>query len=599
MFIEGREVPTKYNMNKNFLIIFFFVFWGHGHCQYKDTLHQPNRENVGKFDASYYENMLHQPYREKVDDIDILYYHVARELPDSTAAFAFIDKFREWAVKNEDEELVLEADMLRAYYYREFYSQEHPELIKYLIAVAEEGKKRGIKHIEERAVQAVAVHYWKAENYEKVFEWLARSEKILQALDPEEFPNKPFHLNFIGRAYYYFEDYEKAIKYYEKSSLIAPTDFNAHAIMYAKNTLGLCYQKMGRLTIADRYFRSIIDDTSGFAKEVYRGLASGNLGYNYYLRENYQKAIPLLQYDVEIALKYDDIGLVAGSTIVLADIYLRQDKLKKSKRELEKATQYIRVSKRYDRNRKLFPVKAKWYAKMGMADKSAAYMDSSLIALKTYRQKFDALKLMRANQKITAQERELQIGKIKAESREKIVQRNTLIAIVLVLLAAGAIFYWFRNKYLLRQKEIKELQLQNTNEALGHARTRLRNLTQKTLENKKLIERLQQGNGNQADPEVLQELKIGTILTEEDWGQYQLLFEQAYPGFLHKLKTAHHDFTQAELRCLCLEKLCLTNKEMATVLGVSPNTAMVTKSRIRKKLKIKTKKGLQHWVQAL
>lgn len=245
--------------------------------------------------------MLHKPYKDKVQGIHETYAH-ALGIEDSIGTLAYIAEFKNWAEENNDRQLVLEADLLRAYYYLE-YVWEDPDAINYLIAIAEKGKKEKVPNIEERAVQAVAVYYWVKQEYQKAFEWYMRSAELLDKMDAADFPNMSKHLNLIGESYYHFRDYRSALVYFKKSSILKRTSFNYLAVLNAQNTVGLCYQKLEQFDLAKQWFTKVIDDTSQHHSPVWKGIASGNLGYNYYLQGNYEEAIPLLKTDIEYALQ--------------------------------------------------------------------------------------------------------------------------------------------------------------------------------------------------------------------------------------------------------------------------------------------------------
>ncbi|HXP52648.1 MAG TPA: tetratricopeptide repeat protein [Bacteroidia bacterium] len=84
--------------------------------------------------------------------------------------------------------------------------------------------------------------------------------------------------------------------------------------------------------------------------------------------------------------------------------------------------------------------------------------------------------------------------------------------------------------------------------------------------------------------EHLYNLNKVTILTEEDWSKFKDLFDHAYKGFFIRLKEKLPDLTQAEMRLVCLTKLKLDTKQMASILGVSFATIRQTRYRLRKKL---------------
>ncbi len=53
------------------------------------------------------------------------------------------------------------------------------------------------------------------------------------------------------------------------------------------------------------------------------------------------------------------------------------------------------------------------------------------------------------------------------------------------------------------------------------------------------------------------------------------MFDKVYPGFITRTRAACPDLSLSELRYFVLSKLNLSYKEMAFMLGVSPNTVQV------------------------
>ncbi len=542
--------------------------------------------------------MLHKPYIDKVADIHQLYENTINNgIQDSLSIAIFTKTMKDWALANNDKELVLEAELLKAYSYLFIYSKAKPELVQNLIDVAEKGKNENFLNIEERAAYAVATHYWGIKNYEKAFVWLLRSAKILENIKPNNYPNMAAHLNFIGLCYYYFRDYKEAVTYLKKSSELKKTEFNAIEVTSAQNTLGLCYQNLGDLDRSDQCFLTIIEDTT--SSSIWKQIASGNLGYNYYLKEEFEKAIPLFEADIAEALIQNDYGLAAGSLIPLADIYLKQHKYKQAKQKIDDARKYVKQSGETDRLRKLYPIMSKWYAANNEPNKSMAYLDSSLVATKAYNEKYNGLQLLRANQKVAAMNQELEIEKLNAESQLKLNQRNFIISLISLLLLVSILGFWFRNKYLLKEQQIKEMALENTKKALTSAKIQLENLRLKVREDNNKITELENMKASEIDEKLLSQLKSKIILTQEDWTQYQNLFKEVYPSFFLLLLTLYPNLSQAELRYLCLIKLQLNNNEMGLLLGVSTNAMRVTKHRVRTKLNLKIQEDLQSFIQAL
>lgn len=84
----------------------------------------------------------------------------------------------------------------------------------------------------------------------------------------------------------------------------------------------------------------------------------------------------------------------------------------------------------------------------------------------------------------------------------------------------------------------------------------------------------------------MQKLIDESFRLDKDWEEFKLYFEQIYTGFYAKLKINYPDLTNQELRHCALIRLNLSNAECASILGISPNSVKVTRTRLRKKLNL-------------
>lgn len=86
------------------------------------------------------------------------------------------------------------------------------------------------------------------------------------------------------------------------------------------------------------------------------------------------------------------------------------------------------------------------------------------------------------------------------------------------------------------------------------------------------------------------------LLTDEDWEQFKILFEKVYKGFFVKLKNSNWNLTVGETRLLALIKLKLETREIANMLGISPESVKKSKHHLRKKLSIDPQDSLENLV---
>lgn len=86
---------------------------------------------------------------------------------------------------------------------------------------------------------------------------------------------------------------------------------------------------------------------------------------------------------------------------------------------------------------------------------------------------------------------------------------------------------------------------------------------------------------------------------DKDWEEFKLYFEQIYTGFYAKLKINYPELSNQELRHCALIRLNLSNNECASILGISPNSIKVSRTRLRKKLDLENHQNLTDFVMGI
>jgi tetratricopeptide (TPR) repeat protein len=161
--------------------------------------------------------------------------------------------------------------------------------------------------------------------------------------------------------------------------------------------------------------------------------------------------------------------------------------------------------------------------------------------------------------------------------------RNALVAGLILLAFIG--WLWAINQR--RRQQLKQAdahyQQQLADRRMQHLQEQLADLTRQMTEKNDLLQILQAQTSGQ-NAEAVEALRQARLLTESDWLQFKHLFEQVQPGFLQRLRQLVPDVTSAEMRYASLLRLQLGAKDIAAMLGVSPDAVRKTKSRLRQRL---------------
>ncbi|WON95912.1 hypothetical protein [Sphingobacterium sp. UGAL515B_05] len=94
----------------------------------------------------------------------------------------------------------------------------------------------------------------------------------------------------------------------------------------------------------------------------------------------------------------------------------------------------------------------------------------------------------------------------------------------------------------------------------------------------------ERGNVVEKDRDELKLLLQSHLITEEKWQEFKLLIVKEFPNLLQEIQSKFSDITESNLRVIVLMKLGLNNKEVANVLGVTPDAIKKSMQRLKKKL---------------
>ena len=504
---------------------------------------------------------------------------------DSVTLFHTINKIRKLAIDNHDDDLLLETKLMRAGY---FYYRNKNFSAQFTLAVIDslrqEGRQKKKLWLEIMTENMEALYNFDVvQNYELGFEHHQRVYDLVKNLSPEVFPQKQSCLYQIANEYYFFHDYREAIFYDIQAKNADPPQklypfFQPLTIL---NTLGLCYQKLNMPDSSDYYFNKAIELAKRWRIKDWGAIASGNLGYNLFLKKDYINAAPLLQKDVAIAIEHQDWGLASGSQMVLAHISLLTRQIAEADKRLALARFYVNRSHQYRRLEELYPLMSKYYSLTRQFALAAKYLDSSMLVKDSLDRKLSALQLMRASQKVDQERHHAEIDDIESQKTINILERNLLLLAVAGMIGAAILLYRRQEKKDRLQKE----QVLKAREELEIAAKQLNDFARNIFEKNEMIEILQQQSGG-PNHETILKLQHSTILTDEDWSYFCSLFEKVHPAYLQRLHEKLAGLTPAETRFMTLTRLGLSGKEMAAMLGIGADAIRQYRTRLRRKLDI-------------
>ncbi len=500
-----------------------------------------------------------------------------------------IEKDIKWASENGDPEFCAELRLLRFKMTFETHLVSDEAIENEILELANDADRKKMTYVHADALQTLGSYYWQFKNGTKqnlAIENYLTAWNLYTNFSQQQFPQKRDYITTLGTTYFAYEDYDNALKYLYIALETMPL-FKNDKSYSIYTTIGLCYRKMGKYDSSDKYFQKVYtgDDNE------WKNIAGGNIGINYYYEKRFDEAIPLLENDISVSISTNNnIRNAANSLYVLAMIYHVRGEYDKSEKLLNQGLdicRYRRFWPDYQIAEHIYSQLYKVYVAKNNFHLAALYADSAFNAKDSAHARNNAIKLTKAQEKVDFAQHKLVTEKLIYQKEKYEFLQYALMAGIILLLIIGILF--INRQKLLRNKLVTEKK--NAELGLEAASLKLDNFLQNLQEKNQIIEhftleieRMKVGEVEQIDHELRSQLEQATILTDDQWEEFRITFEQVHKGFFGGLKKKFPDLSQAEIRFLTLTKMNLTSKEMGAMLGISANAIRMTRHRLRKKL---------------
>ena len=405
----------------------------------------PFIEMAGKPYADNWRQLLKEYYRFLLLDVqeEQIFMQQIEEVAQKTGSL-------EWRLEVEYFESVRSSNRMKENMDDAALQEKYLNILSELLKKAE---KASIRHLELRVRQMMIDYWWQlapVHNYELCFELYAIQMERLRDVSSKEIPDIANYYEKYANAYSFFKEYDKAISYYKMAIKESDEHERNFLYNYAYNGLGLCYAFCNDYDRSDSCFNAILqieflpDEES--TREQWVGIAEGNLGSNRAKQGDYAHAIPLLKKSAETMLQHLDYAFASDCAVDLVNIFLHTGDLKEAGYWIDLATA-THFRPKYPRNNYLFyEAKCKYWLAVGNPVLSRVYLDSMLMAREQRDEEFNAIVLLRMDQKeLAKQQRELAIEK---EIRQQIQLRFIILSVgfVVILGLLGAVYLLYRKK---------------------------------------------------------------------------------------------------------------------------------------------------------
>jgi DNA-binding CsgD family transcriptional regulator/cell division protein FtsB len=320
-------------------------------------------------------------------------------------------------------------------------------------------------------------------------------------------------------------------------------------------------------------------------------------------------AIPFLLSGVEKTTAAQLWDNAAGFNCALANISLLKGEMATAGMYIQQAREAARKAADDDNFFKLYSSLSQYHRQSGNPALALMYQDSALQYKSQIETDRDYRLKVQAEYTFANDKHAAESARLKAETQHQRRIRNSIIGIVFLLMIVALLLY---NRQRLRHayhEQILGQERRKAEQELAIAQHQLDDFTQNLKDKNALIEKfsadlqkLQERSAGEFTPEqsaILDELRLSAILTDAHWEDFRQRFEKVHGGFLQRLRIKLPDLSPAETRFMALAKLQLNNKEMASILGISPDSIRMMRHRLRKKLALTEEGSLEELINSV
>jgi DNA-binding NarL/FixJ family response regulator len=98
---------------------------------------------------------------------------------------------------------------------------------------------------------------------------------------------------------------------------------------------------------------------------------------------------------------------------------------------------------------------------------------------------------------------------------------------------------------------------------------------------------------------AINELIKSNLSIDKEWDNFKLHFEKVHPNFFEKLKQSCKELTEDNLKTCAYIKIGMSNKQIAHLLNVAPNSIIISRYRMKKKLQLSDSEDLKTFLDNL
>ena len=483
-------------------------------------------------------------------------------------------------------------------YSKNFDNINHQSVSLYLEALSE-AKKINDENLLLYVNTQVGFFYYSYNEYIKAMSFFIKSSNLLDENNIDDLiqPADVYKKN----AYFFgsINEHQKSIDYLLNALKFTPSNSESYAAFL--NNIGSSYYKMGALENARNYFMKAKEVSLENNNQVRYAKTLGDLALIHFDQKEYQKAIELLQKDIEISIKNKADRNTMYAQILLSKVYVETKNFDKAKQTLALANDYV-SSKNYLKSYayeiaqvnlsialQTNDVALELQSRRALAELGADIVNKDgkeaikLVGWETQKEQFNA--------KLEAEKAKVE----KANLKVLIICGIVVFIVVVTFFIVRSIQLRFKNKEAEYQKNMLQYKI---NHLQSISKLDDYDLTLKSYQSylfdqnrqMNLIEKeLDKLNSNVVTKDqakiFLQELLDQQKMSGNNWLALKNTFVKEENDYYNTLLENFPDLSERNLRIVILNKMDLKPAEIALILNIKIDVVNDALQRLRKNFK--------------
>ncbi len=219
----------------------------------------------------------------------------------------------------------------------EYYSYDQPDTAIYFAELAAGIQEEYAGEVPALTYKLLADAYYYKNDFESAISYYQRSAEIEEDLNGSFSDPYALRLNDVGYCYYVIGIYDLAIKYYQQALAIFDQSGNTAELYATLNNIGSVYFKWGKYEQAIEYFLQTLRFDEEENNDENLAMTNNNIGKVYHAWHKYDLAISYLNTALEYARKTQNSNNQAVKLSNLGMVYLETGNASKAMELLQEA----------------------------------------------------------------------------------------------------------------------------------------------------------------------------------------------------------------------------------------------------------------------